>query len=453
MKAIVPRCVGRYCIGPEIASGGMATVRLGQLEGPGGFRKLVAIKQLNPDLGAEPGLSAILAQEAQLNSAISHPNVVSIFDVLEHDGELMLVMDYVNGETLAHLLREARKQAQEVPVSVAARMLNDVLHGLHAAHTATNVEGEPLRIVHRDVSPQNIMIGVDGVARVLDFGVAKADLSASYTAPGHVKGKLAYMAPEQVRQQAVDARTDVFAAGIVLWEALSGHRLFVGGTASQVASHLLSGPIPLLGARRDDIGPELERVLQKALARAPGERHSSARDFAEALEASGKLASRAEVAAWIRRLAGTGLEQRARLCAELGAGTVRMGTTPLRDPTPARPFFGFYGWLRERGRRWGAALATGAALVATAASCVMLTAGDPEQREAPPVAAVLAASPCVTVAAPGSHEPRAATALMPPPLRPESLRLEKASLGTRRTKPTTRGAARPARAAPDVLGF
>jgi hypothetical protein len=449
MKAM-PRCVGRYCIGPEIASGGMATVRLGQLEGPGGFRKLVAIKQLNADLGAEPGLSAILAQEAQLNSAINHPNVVSIFDVLEHDGELMLVMDYVNGDTLAHLLREARKQAQEVPVSVAARMLNDVLHGLHAAHTATNVEGEPLRIVHRDVSPQNIMIGVDGVARVLDFGVAKADLSGSQTAPGHVKGKVAYMAPEQVRQQAVDARTDVFAAGIVLWEALSGHRLFVGGTASQVVSSLLSAPIPLLGSQRDDIGPELERVLQKALARAPGERHSSARDFAEALEASGKLASRAEVAAWIRSLAGTGLDQRARLCAELGAGTVRMGTTPLREPTPARPF---YGWLRERGRRWGAALATGAALVATAASCVLLAAGDPEPREAAPVAAVLAASPCVTVSAPRSHEPRAATALMPPPLRPESLRLEKASLGPRRTKPTARGAARPARAAPDVLGF
>jgi eukaryotic-like serine/threonine-protein kinase len=469
MKVPVLRCIGRYCIGPEIASGGMATVRLGQLEGPGGFRKLVAIKQLNAELAAEPGLSLMLAHEARLNSAISHPNVVSIFDVLEQDNELMLVMDYVNGETLAQLLRQTRKQGTEVPVHVARRMLNDVLHGLHAAHTATSVEGAPLGVVHRDVSPQNIMIGVDGIARVLDFGVAKAALGASYTAPGQVKGKLAYMAPEQVREQPVDARTDVFAAGVVLWEALSGRRLFVGGTASQVISRLLSQPVAPLSEQRTEVSLELDQLLQKALARAPAERFASARDFADALEASGKLASRAEVAAWVRSTAGAALEQRSRLCSELDAGTVRLQLPfPLPRASRALPV---HRWLRAQRRRGGALLAAGATLLATAVVCLsfapaqqatalsantaanaLVHAARPLYRQASPASAVLAAGPCATPTDAGSPK-QARAALLSPPLRPESLRLETSPRG-RPAKVATRGRKTPpARSAADVLGF
>lgn len=468
MNNTVPRCVGRYCIGPEVASGGMATVRLGQLEGPGGFRKLVAIKQLNAELAAEPGLSSMLAQEARLNSAINHPNVVSIFDVLEHDDELMLVMDYVNGETLAQLLRQTRKQGTEVPVRVARRMLNDVLHGLHAAHTATSVEGAPLGIVHRDVSPQNVMIGVDGIARVLDFGVAKAALGASYTAPGQVKGKLAYMAPEQVREQPVDARTDVFAAGVVLWEALSGRRLFVGGTASQVISSLLSKPIATLSKQRRDVSPELDQLLQKALARAPAERFASARDFADALEATGKLASRAEVATWVQKTASAALEQRSRLCSELGAGTVRMQLAPARRASRTSSI---YRWLRVQPRRGRALLAAAASGLATAAVCLSLTpherpallssttanafaGGAPTSyRQAAPASVVLAAGPCATQTAANPAKPQPRPSLMAPPLRPESLRLE-ASPRVRHSKGGVRGrSVPPARTSADVLGF
>ena len=472
MNAVVPRCVGRYYIGPEIASGGMATVRLGQLEGPGGFRKLVAIKQLNAELGAEPGLSLMLAQEARLNSAISHPNVVSIFDVLEQDDELMLVMDYVNGETLAQLLRQARKHGAEVPVSIVRRMLNDVLHGLHAAHTATSVDGVPLGVVHRDVSPQNIMIGVDGIARVLDFGVAKVALGASYTAPGQVKGKLAYMAPEQVREQPVDARTDVFAAGVVLWEALSGRRLFVGGSASQVISGLLSKPIATLSEQRGEVGPELDRLLQIALARSPAARFASARDFADALEATGPLASRAEVSAWVQRMASTALEQRGRLCSELGAGTVRVQVAQVRRASRASSL---YRWLRAQWRRRGRVLATAAVGLATTAVCFSFATREPAAasasasasasatpsvraaplayRQAAAPSVVLAAGPCTTPTAASSPKPPSRSALLAPPLRPESLRLE-ASPRVRHSKSGVRGRGTPpARNAADVLGF
>jgi serine/threonine-protein kinase len=447
----------------------MATVRLGQLEGPGGFRKLVAIKQLNAELAAEPGLSLMLAQEARLNSAISHPNVVSIFDVLEQDGELMLVMDYVNGETLAQLLRQARKQGTQVPVSVVRRMLNDVLHGLHAAHTATSVEGVPLGVVHRDVSPQNIIVGIDGIARVLDFGVAKAAWGASYTTPGQVKGKLAYMAPEQVREQPIDARTDVFAAGAVLWEALSGRRLFVGGTASEVISRLLSKPIATLSEQHSEVSPELDQLLQKALARAPAERFASARDFADALEATGKLAPRAEVAAWVQKMASAALDQRSRLCSELGAGTVRMQLAPVRRVS--RALF-LYRWLGAQPRRRGTLLAAAAATLAAAVVYLSSAAGEPAftasantianaqvgaappaDVQARPASVVLAAGPCTTLTAASSAKPPPRPALMAPPLRPESLRLE-TSPRVRHSKLGGRGRSAPAaRSAADVLGF
>lgn len=464
-NAIVPRCVGRYCIGPEIASGGMATIRLGQLEGPGGFRRLVAIKQLNAELAAEPGLSALLVEEARLTSAISHPNVVSIFDVLEHDGELMLVMDYVNGETLSQLLRQARKRRVEAPVPVVRRIVSDVLHGLHAAHTATDVEGSPLGVVHRDVSPQNIMVGVDGVARVLDFGVAKAARGANYTAPGQVKGKLAYMAPEQLREQAVDARTDVFAAGIVLWEALSGRRLFVGGTASQLVSQLLSQPIARLNEERSDICPELDQLLEKALARSPGARFASAQAFADALEATGPLASRPEVAAWIRDLVGPTLAQRSRSCAELGADTVRMQL--IAPPRPSRGSAA-YRWLRGQGRGRSPIHAAGAAVLAAVACCLMLllSARTPEPPMAraeigpsaplnvtSPVPALFAAGPCTGVVRHTAAAPEATDSLAPPPLRPESLRLEGSPRVRRSKHGTPSSAARPPRTAKDVLGF
>jgi serine/threonine-protein kinase len=334
------------------------------------------------------------------------------------------------------------------------RILSDVLHGLHAAHTATNVDGDPLGIVHRDVSPENIMVGTDGIARVLDFGVAKTSLSTSYTAPGRVKGKLAYMAPEQVRQQPVDARTDVFAAGVVLWEALSGRRLFKGDTSAQVVSRLLLEAVPSLATRRG-VGPELDQVIERALARAPAERFASAGEFADALEATGKLASRAEVGAWVQKLAGAALALRIGSSAELDADTVRVQVTPAsRSPRKLRVL---HRWLRKHGRRRSAAFAATIAVLATTAGCLLFAqparrteTSSLDRRAVMP----LGTDPCVAASSPSRRELLPVDSAVPPPLQPESLHLE-TSPKVRRSKvgPRRPAAAPPARSAIDVLGF
>jgi serine/threonine protein kinase len=444
--------VGRYLVGPEIAHGGMASVRIGQLKGPGGFCKLVAIKRLHAELATEPSYANMFAEEARLNSAISHPHVVSMLDVFEHAGELLLVMDYVHGETLAHLLRAGKKRGVAMPISVARRVLSDALHGLHAAHVATAWDGSPLRIVHRDVSPQNIMVGVDGNAKMLDFGVAKATRSSSLTAPGHVKGKLSYMAPEQLRKLPVDARTDVFAAGVVLWEALAGRRLFAELSVEQVMSKLLSEPPPSLLLERPDIEPALEHVLQTALARSPSQRFSSALEFADALALTGPVASRVEVTAWVRQLAGVTLDRRAELRSDLESGTVDMIAPRARDATPYRQSR----WapaLPKGAGRWGGVFAAAslALTVAIAGSLVVGPTPTPEQvvlESTTPRATAAATLPCTPAEPAASPKTAPPPLALVPPLRPESLRLEPTSRVTRskRRGPTTRTAT-------DVLGF
>jgi eukaryotic-like serine/threonine-protein kinase len=451
--------VGKYILGPEIATGGMASVRLGQIKGPGGFCKLVAIKRLHAELAAEPGYANMFAEEARLNSAINSPNVVSMIDVFEHAGELLLVMDYVHGETLAQLLRLARKRGLTVPIAIARRVLCDALQGLHAAHTATAWDGSALGIVHRDVSPQNIMVGTDGTARMLDFGVAKAARGSSLTAPGHIKGKPSYMAPEQVRKLPVDARTDVFAAGVVLWEALTGRRLFTGHSVEQVMSKLLADSPAAIRLERPEIEPALEQVLQTALARAPEQRFPSALHFADALAATGPSASRVEVAAWVRSLAGPSLDKRAELRGELESGTVN-----IMIPRSHGAAFGWRRWpgqLAERASRWGGALAITSLALTMALACTLMLrrTQSPEpfelaSRAATATATTRPAAPCgpatpAEMSSDPSKEPLSALEVVKPPLQPESLRLEPVERGTR----VKRRGVRPARKAFDVLGF
>ena len=178
--------------------------------------------------------------EARLAARIRHPNVVPTLDVVAMAGELFLVMEYVQGESLARLSKAALSRGEPIPPEMVVTMLVGALHGLHAAHEANNDHGEPLGIVHRDVSPHNVLVGTDGVARVLDFGVAKATGRVATTQEGHLKGKMAYMAPEQVRGT-VSRQTDVYAASVVLWETLTGKRLFVGDNDVQVFEKVLRG--------------------------------------------------------------------------------------------------------------------------------------------------------------------------------------------------------------------
>jgi serine/threonine-protein kinase len=235
------RTVGRYLLGEQIAFGGMASVHLGRLEGGAGFSRLVAVKRLHPQYASTPDVEAMLLDEARLAARTRHPNVVPILDVVSHEGELVLVMEYVHGEALSKLLRAARARGAHVPAPVASAIVSGLLHGLHAAHEARDERGRPLDIVHRDVSPQNVLVGADGLARVADFGIAKAAGRLQSTRDGQLEGKLGYMAPEQFLTSEIDRRVDIWAAGVVLWECVAGERLHDGDQPGLVMNAILQG--------------------------------------------------------------------------------------------------------------------------------------------------------------------------------------------------------------------
>src|SRR4051812_16065415 len=210
----------------RLASGGMSSVHLGRLVGAAGFGRTVAIKQLHPHLAEEREFVTMLLDEARLASRVRHLNVVSVGDVVQADGQLLLVMEYIPGVSLAELLRRALEDKTPIPLPIVSAIGCGILHGLHAAHEATDERGRPLGIVHRDVSPQNVLVGSDGIARLVDFGVAKAAGRLHNTVSGQVKGKLGYMAPEQLRAGAVDRRADIYAAALVIWETATLRRPF-----------------------------------------------------------------------------------------------------------------------------------------------------------------------------------------------------------------------------------
>jgi serine/threonine-protein kinase len=302
--------VGRYELHDAFATGGMATVHLGRLLGPVGFSRTVAIKRLHPHFASDPDFLAMFVDEARLAAQVRHPNVVPTLDVVSEDGELFVVMEYVQGATLAALLAALRPTGGRLPVPVALSIAAGALHGLHAAHEARTDAGEPLSIVHRDVSPQNLMVGIDGVSRVLDFGVAKAASRTQATLDGQVKGKLAYMAPEQLLSRPVDRRVDVYAASVVLWEVLTGMRLFTsdssGGLVHAVLAHEIVPPSALV----PELPESIDALVMRGLARDRDARFATARDMVLALERVGELATSLEVGQLVERLAGSELSRR-----------------------------------------------------------------------------------------------------------------------------------------------
>jgi len=286
---MLPRSVERYTLFEEIALGGMGAVHLGLLEGAAGFRRPVAIKRPHLLYGRRAANDQ-LQQEAWLGSRVRHPNVVPVLDLVETGGNLFLVMEFVLGETLAGLAHK-----RDMPIGVAVTILREVLAGLHAVHTAAGENGGALGIVHRDVSPQNIIVGVDGFARILDFGVAKClapdGTARDTTKAGLVKGKPGYMAPEQLISGTVDARTDIFSAGIVLWEALARRRLFKGLEPAQALSRLATVGVPPPSAFNPSVTPSLDAVVARAVHPNPTSRFQSAEEFAEQLQAAAPTAA------------------------------------------------------------------------------------------------------------------------------------------------------------------
>ena len=308
-KAQPSRVVGRYVIYDEIASGGMASVHFGRLRGDVGFSRTVAIKSLHAHFARDAEFISMFLDEARLVSRIQHPNVAAPLDVvlLKESEELFLVMEYIHGETLARLLKGAFAMNIAVPAAISASIMSGALHGLHGAHEAMDELGAPLNIVHRDVSPHNIMVGVDGVPRVLDFGVAKAVSRSQSTRQGQLKGKVSYMSPEQMGPGPIDRRADIFAAGIVFWEALTLRRLFEADDPTGAIAKVLMAPINPPSAINPSISPALDRVVLKALSRDVGLRFQTAREFAEAIEEEIAVSTPRKVGEWVVYLGGEGL--------------------------------------------------------------------------------------------------------------------------------------------------
>jgi eukaryotic-like serine/threonine-protein kinase len=340
---------GRYALAEEIASGGMATVHLGRQMGAGGFARTVAIKRLHERYAKAPEFVAMFLDEARLVARVRHPNVIQTLDVVAEHSELFIVMDFVLGESLVKLMTACQSARLRIPVPIALATLIGVLHGLHEAHEALSESGEPLGIVHRDVSPHNVLIGVDGVARVLDFGVAKASERVQSTHEGQLKGKLSYMAPEQVAGGIVDRRTDIYAAAVVLWEVLTGKKLFSGGNEAQVLNAVMRTAVDPPSALSPDVPPALDAIVMRGLSRDPSLRFATAREMAVALEGAGPTAPASEIGRWVRATCRESVDRRAIAVADIEARTsgslneavdslrVLSSRGPRRTPSGALP--------------------------------------------------------------------------------------------------------------------
>jgi serine/threonine protein kinase len=326
---VSPRSIDRYALYDEIASGGMAVVHLGRLRGSIGFARTVAIKRLHPHFAKDNDFRSMFIDEARLAARITHPNVVQTLDVVAEGDEVFLVMEYVAGETLSRLLVAAETNRVRVPPAVAVAIVCGALYGLHAAHEAAHANGEPLSLVHRDVSPQNIIVGVDGVARVLDFGIAKATGRIHATREGLVRGKLAYMPPEQLAG-VVTRKCDVYAAAVVLWEALTQRRLFAADDERELYSKVLDAPIPPPSQVAPDLGMDFDDVVMRGINRDPERRFPTARDMAVALEARVPVATTSQVGTWVRAIAEHSLAGRATLVRTIEEGT----TDPPAEALP-----------------------------------------------------------------------------------------------------------------------
>jgi serine/threonine-protein kinase len=316
----------------ELASGGMGTVYIARQIGAAGFERLVVMKRVHRQHLGNQEFLTMLRDEAHLASLVKHPNVVPVIDVVESDGELALVMEYVESTALSSLLKMARADGERMPWGIVSRVSCDMLAGLHAAHEAVDMRGARLGIIHRDISPQNVIVGMDGMSRLIDFGVAKATHRLTQTRSDSLKGKLGYMAPEQIQGQEIDRRVDIFAAGVALHEAIAGRRLFQGENDFDTMRRILDMPIPTPSNLVPGVPPQLDAVVLKALARNPIERFQTAADFLEALEAAMPPAPPREVAAYVKLRCGPRMSERRIKLRSLLEGQAAPMTLP---PVPA----------------------------------------------------------------------------------------------------------------------
>ncbi|MCR9163989.1 MAG: serine/threonine protein kinase [Nannocystaceae bacterium] len=277
---------GRYELIHRLGHGGMASVYLGRAIGTAGFERLVAVKVIHPHLVNEAEFVEMFLDEARIAAKIHHPNVCETIDLGDDDGVFFMVMEYVEGETLSSLVRQLRKRDQKLPIAVALQIAADACRGLEAAHSLKDHDGTALDLVHRDVSPHNLLVTMDGRVKVVDFGIMKAAGKRSNTLTGQLRGKLTYMSPEQARGEPVDRRSDIYAMGVILWELLAGARFYRGETDSEILAQVGLGRRQDISEFRDDIPESVTKVLDSALAQSRHDRYESADEMLKGLRAA-----------------------------------------------------------------------------------------------------------------------------------------------------------------------
>lgn len=294
------RRIGRYVLGPAIATGGMASVHLARMLGKGGFGKTVAMKRLHAQYAREAEFVTLFQDEARVTSGLTHANIVMTLDILEDEEELYLVMEYVHGASLSQILKSTGDGQSRLPLRIAVGIIAAMLDGLHAAHEATDENGNPLHIIHRDVSPQNVLVTFQGVTKIADFGIAKAAGRVHSTDDGSVKGKIGYLAPEQLLATEITPQTDVYAAGVVLWETLTNRRLIDFNSTGENLRAVLELDIEPPSKISADLPPALDEVVMRAVESAPEDRFASAKEMGIALRRATDVAHAAEIGDWLR---------------------------------------------------------------------------------------------------------------------------------------------------------
>jgi serine/threonine-protein kinase len=313
--------------------------------GPSGFHKLVVLKVLRKCFSDDPDFRAMFLGEARLAARLQHPNIVQTNEVVEVDGVPTLVMEYLDGQPLSQVI--VRGKQGGFPLAMQLRVLIDALAGLHRAHELTDFDGTPLSVVHRDVSPHNLFVTVEGQAKVLDFGIAKLERSMVETEVGTIKGKLRYMAPEQIAGAKLDRRADIYAAGVVLWESVVGERMWRNCAEEDIRARVRAGDVPMPASVRADVLPSLDRICRKALALRPDDRYATAQDLADDVEhallelGNGVGVTQRDIGATVARLfADVRATTKAAIERQLGRASmtgIPILTEPGRTPSAGTP--------------------------------------------------------------------------------------------------------------------
>ena len=320
----------RYKLLKLIATGGMGEVFLARSEGPHGFSKTLVVKRILSHLATDPQFVEMFLDEARLAALLTHPNIVQIYELGEEEGSWYLAMEYIHGRTLRAIRRELLRKRELLSSVFAARICSQALQGLHYAHTLTDEVGAPLHVVHRDVSPDNVLVGFNGQVKVVDFGIAKASNAISTTRSGTVKGKFSYMAPEQLMGQPLDGRTDVYAMGVVLFELLTGARPWSGPTEPALINSILHSPPPAPRERNPALPEAMNDLILRALQKDPAARFSSAEAMSLELERfivqSGHQLTTSQVGTFLQELFGP----------EAAALPVTSGSNPSLPQAPVQ---------------------------------------------------------------------------------------------------------------------